>query len=163
MIDPQLFTRKTDEVFLRAKNFTARTLDTFVDDVQKAKVEEDDETEVYELFGCTLLKGVISELMQYFPADEIRNTLADLGNPIYDAAPYYEGVKKNPSKRIKENRESSILAAAKEALCILLDWEVTPEDLDYGVIIDDLDCICSFRNKNTGEKYVYSLKDDCIL
>lgn len=175
MINPQMFTRKTDEVALRSHQFVRRTMDTFVDEVQLNKVDEDDQMEVYELFGCTILKGVIGELFQYFPADDIRNTLAELGMPLYDAAPYSEGVKNNkPSLReaqnrvaliagkqkMNENLESSMCNDAKEKFCILFDWEYQPEDIKC-FIIDDVDMIFRITVKD-GTKYTYDLKNDCI-
>lgn len=175
---PLLFGRKTDEIYQRARSYTRREMETFVDKVQLGKVDEDDDLEVFELFGAKILKGVADELMNYFPADSYRNSIEELAYGVFNESkennkPSLKEAKERvaliagqqkmeESQKMEENLESSMIQAAKEGFCILMDWEIKPEDITRCVIIDDLDGIFAIETAD-GEKFKYNMKDDCIL
>lgn len=168
---PLLFGRKTDEIYQRARSFARREMDTFVDKAQLGKVDEEDDLRVFELFGAKILKGVADELMNYFPADSYRNSIEELAYGVFNESkennkPSLREAKERVAliagqQKMEENLERSMCNSAVEKFCMLMDWEVKPEDIIRCVIIDDLDGLFSIETAD-GEKFRYNMKDDCI-
>lgn len=155
MINPQLFTNKLNEIYELGKIKARTALEQYVDENQLAKIDEEDDLSLYELFGLKYLLGSVEGMMYYFPADEIRRSLGEM----YDCL-YRESLK-NKKPVLKENLESSMCENAKEKFCILMDWDVTPEDIKSCFIVDDIERV--FRIiLNNGEKYLYYANDDCM-
>ena len=168
---PLLFRRKTDETYQRARSFTRREMETFVNRVQLEKVDEDDESEVFELFGAKILKGVADELMNYFPADSYRNSIEELAYRIFNEA------KENnkPTLREAQDRVALIVGQKKlnegfssvdeerdavENFCVLMDWEVKPEDVLHCVKNADGNFTMQLED---GTRFTYDPANDYIV
>lgn len=165
---PLLFGRKTDEIYQRARSYTRREMETFVDEAQLGKVEEDDDLEVFELFGAKILKGVADELMNYFPADSYRNSIEELAYGVFNEAkennkPSLKEAKERVAliagqQKLKESNDEAYVDSVIEKFCILMDWEVKPEDV-IGVAEADGKYIMHIED---GTSFTYDPIEDCL-
>lgn len=163
-----LFGRRTDEIYQRARSFARREMDTFVDKAQLGKVDEEDDLRVFELFGAKILKGVADELMNYFPADSYRNSIEELAYGVFNESkesnkPSLKEAKERVAliarqQKLKESNDEAYVNLVIEKFCILMDWEVKPEDV-IGVTEVDGKYIMHIED---GTSFTYDPVNDCL-
>lgn len=179
-MNPQKYTYLRDEAHDAAKKSARRIVNLY----GKARIEpEDEEIDVLAMFGAVILDGIVEGLMEYYPVDAYQ---PDVVKAIREAAgkatnhgngDLYEGKdNKKPSlkeaqrivalvsgenaKRVRENLSSvEEEDEAVEKFCILMDWEVAPEDVLHCVKNSD----GTFTMQvNDGTQFKYNPVEDCL-
>lgn len=150
----------------------------------KARLEEGDEqNDVLAMFGAVILDGIIEGLMESYPVDSyqpdvvkaireaygkaINNGNGDLNEgketkkpSLREAQRIVDLVSGENAKRVRE-RFSSVEeeSEAVEKFCILIDWEVAPEDILHCVKNSD----GTFTMQvNDGTQFKYNPIEDCL-
>lgn len=171
MAERQEYTRKLDEVHHAAKVHTSRLMKIHAEEKAYRASEEEGEGEqkkVLKFFAETILSGVADALREYFDDKEVYDML--------DSAKFLREGKKMDKPTLKEAQERVALIAGKKKLneqfssveeeddavekfCILMDWEVEPEDV--------LHCVKNSDGKFTmqitdGTQFTYDPVNDCL-
>lgn len=179
-MNPQKYTYLRDKAHDAAVKNARRIIDLY----GKARIEkEDEQIDVLAMFGAVILDGIVEGLMEYYPVDAYQPDVVEAIREAYGRAinngngDLNEGKEsKKPSLReaqrivalisgenAKKVRESlSSVEEENEAVekfCILMDWEVEPEDVLHCVKNSD----GTFTMQvNDGTQFKYNPIEDCL-
>lgn len=159
-VDRQLFTRKLDEVYHNVNTFVKRQMHTYVDEVQLAKVGESEQSEVYKVFAETILEATRDALGYYIESPYIEKpTLNEAQKRVDSVSGKLQESGKKTANKLKESFDDEVKDAI-ENFCILMDWEVSPDDIKSCEYSDD----GLFEiTTNSGENFTYDFVNDQIL
>lgn len=172
MAEKSEYSYKLNEVYHAAKVHTSRLMETYAEEKAYRASEEEGEGEqkkVLKFFAETILSGVADALREYFDDKEVYEML--------DSTEFLREDKKMNKPTLKEAQERVALIAGKKKLneqfssveeeneaiekfCILMDWEVEPEDV--------LHCVKNSDGKFTmqitdGTQFTYDPVNDCLV
>ena len=172
MAEKNEYSYKLNEVYHAAKVHTSRLMKTYAEEYAYRASEEEGESEkkkVLKFFAETILSGVAGALSEYFDDNEIYEML--------DSAEFLSECKKMNKPSLREAQKRVALIAGKKKLneqfsstdeeqdavekfCILMDWEVEPEDV--------LHCVKNSDGKftiqiNDGTQFTYDPVNDCLV
>ena len=172
MAEKNEYTYKLNEVYHASKVHTSRLMKTYAEEYAYCASEEEGESEkkkVLKFFAETILSGVADALCEYFEKDEIYDML--------DSTEFLREGKKMDKPTLKEAQERVALIAGKKKLneqfssaeeyseavekfCILMDWEIEPDDV--------LTCVKNRDGKFTmniddGTQFTYDPVNDCLV
>lgn len=180
-MNPQKYTYLRDKAHDAAKKSARRIIDLY----GKARIEtEDEEIDVLAMFGAVILDGIVEGLMEYYPVDAYQPDVVKAIREVAGKATnhgngdLYEGKdNKKPSlkeaqrivalvsgenaKRVRESLssvEEEEVDEAVEKFCILMDWEVTPEDIQ-AVAEADGKYIMHLKDETS---FTYDPVEDCL-
>ena len=171
MAEKNEYTYKLNEVYHNAVVHTNRLMKTYAEEYAYRASEEEGESEkkkVLKFFAETILSGVAGALREYFEKDEIYDML--------DSTEFLREGKKMDKPTLKEAQERVALIAGKKKLnerfssveeeneaiekfCILMDWEVKPEDVLHCVKDADYNFIMQLKD---GTQFIYDPVNDCL-
>lgn len=159
-VNIQLFTRKLDEVYNNVNTFVKRQMHTYVDEAQLEKVDESEQPEVYKIFAETILEATRDALGYYIEPPYIENpTLNEAHKRVDSISGKLQESGKKVATKLKESFDDEVKDAI-ENFCILMDWEVSPEDIKSCEHSDD----GLFEiTTNSGENFTYDIVNDQIL
>lgn len=165
------YTRKLDEVHHAAVVHTNRLMKTYAEEYAYRASEEEGESakkEVLKFFAETILSGVAGALREYFEDNEVYDML--------NSTEFYREGKNMDKPTLREAQDRVALIAGQKKLnemfsgadeendavenfCILMDWEVEPEDV--------LHCVKNADGKFTmqlkdGTQFTYDPVNDCL-
>ena len=171
MAEKNEYSYKLNEVYHNAEVHTSRLMETYAEEYAYRASEEEGEGEqkkVLRFFAETILSGVADALSEYFEKNEVYEML--------DSTEFLREGKKMNKPTLKEAKERVALIAGKKKLneqfssadeeneaiekfCILMDWEVQPEDV--------LHCVKNSDGKFTmqlkdGTQFTYDPVNDCL-
>ena len=172
MAEKNEYSYKLNEVYHAAEVHTSRLMKTYAEEYAYRASEEEGESEkkkVLKFFAETILSGVADALCEYFEKDEIYDML--------DSTEFLREGKKMDKPTLKEAQERVALIAGKKKLneqfsnaeeyseavekfCILMDWEIEPDDV--------LTCVKNSDGKFTmhiddGTQFTYDPVNDCLV
>lgn len=172
MAEKNEYSYKLNEVYHAAKVHTSRLMKTYAEEYAYRASEEEGESEkkkVLKFFAETILSGVAGALREYFDDNEVYEML--------DSAEFLSECKKMNKPSLREAQKRVALIAGKKKLneqfsstdeeqdavekfCILMDWEVEPEDV--------LHCVKNSDGKftiqiNDGTQFTYDPVNDCLV
>ena len=144
---------------------------TYAEEYAYRASEEEGESEqkkVLKFFAETILSGVADALREYFDDNEVYEML--------DSTEFLREGKKMDKPTLKEAQERVALIAGKKKLnerfssveeerdaierfCILMDWEVKPEDVLHCVKDADDNFIMQLED---GTQFIYDPVNDCL-
>lgn len=171
MAEKNEYSYKLNEVYHNAKVHTSRLMKTYTEEYAYRASEEEGESEkkkVLKFFAETILSGVADALCEYFEKNEVYEML--------DSTEFLREDKKMDKPTLKEAQERVALIAGKKKLnelfssveeendarikfCILMDWEVEPEDVLHCVKNSDGNFIMQL---NSGIQFTYDPVNDCL-
>ena len=171
MAEKNEYSYKLNEVYHDAKVHTSRLMKTYAEEYAYRASEEEDEGEkkkVLKFFAETILSGVADALREYFEKNEVYEML--------DSTEFFREGKKMDKPTLKEAQERVALIAGKKRLnelfssveeendartkfCILMDWEVKPEDVLHCVKNSDGNFLMQL---NDGTQFTYDPVNDCL-
>lgn len=158
-VDRQLFTRKLDEVYHNVATFVKRQMHTYVDEVQLAKVGKSEQSEVYKIFAETILEAARDVVGDYIKPHIEKPTLNEAQKRVDSVSGKLQESGKKVVNKLKESFDDEVKDAI-ENFCILMDWEVSPEDIKSCEYSDD----GLFEiTTNSGENFTYDIVNDQIL
>lgn len=171
MAEKNEYSYKLNEVYHAAEVHTSRLMETYAEEYAYRASEEEGEGErkkVLKFFAETILSGVADALREYFDDKEVYEML--------DSTEFLREGKKMDKPTLKEAQKRVALIAGKKKLnehfssveeendavekfCILMDWEVEPEDV--------LHCVKNSDGKftmqiNDGTQFTYDPVNDCL-
>lgn len=171
MADIQEYTRKLDEVYHSVFTHTSRVMKTYAEEPAYRASEEEGESEkeeVFKFFAKRILSGVADALLDYFSDIDIYEML--------DSTEFLREGKNMDKPTLREAQDRVALIAGQKKLnemfsgadeendavenfCILMDWEVKPEDV--------LHCVKNADGKFTmqlkdGTQFTYDPVNDCL-
>ena len=172
MAEKNEYSYKLNEVYHTAKVHTNRLMKTYAEEYAYRASEEDGESErkkVLKFFAETILSGVADALCEYFEKNEVYEML--------DSTEFLRENKKMDKPTLKEAQERVALIAGKKKLnelfssveeendavekfCILMDWEVEPEDVLHCVKNSDGNFTMQL---NDGIQFTYDPVNDCLV
>ena len=172
MAEKNEYSYKLNEVYHDAVVHTNRLMETYAEKYAYRASEEEGEGEkkkVLMFFAETILSGVADALREYFDDNEVYEML--------DSTEFLREGKKIDKPTLKEAQERVALIAGKKKLneqfssveeendaiekfCILMDWEVEPEDV--------LHCVKNSDGKftmqiNDGTQFTYDPVNNCLV
>ncbi len=169
MAERQEYTRKLDEVHHAAVVHTNRLMKTYAEEYAYRASEEEGESakkEVFKFFAETILSGVAGALREYFEDNEIWDML--------NSTEFYREGKTMNKPTLKEAQDRVALIAGKQKLkesadeayidsiiekfCILMDWEVKPEDIQ--AVAET--CGKYIMHLKDGTSFTYDPANDCL-
>lgn len=169
MADKQEYTRKLDEVYHNVFTHTSRVMKTYAEEPAYRASEEEGENEkeeVLKFFAEKILSGVADALLDYFSDIDIYEML--------DSTEFLREGKKMDKPTLREAQERVALIAGKQKLkesddeglvdsiiekfCILMDWEVTPDDIQAVGESEGL----YFMHLKDGTSFTYDPVNDCL-
>lgn len=179
-MNPQKYTYLRDKAHDAAKKSARRIIDLY----GKARIESEDELDdVLAMFGAVILDGIVEGLMEYYPVDayqpdvvkairEVEGKATNHGNgdlhegkdikkpSLKEAQRIVALVSGENAKRVRESLSSvEEEDEAVEKFCILMDWEVAPEDVLHCVKNND----GTFTMQvNDGTQFKYNPVEDCL-
>lgn len=171
MAEKNEYSYKLNEVYHNAKVHTSRLMKTYAEEYAYRASEEEGESEqkkVLKFFAETILSGVADALHEYFDKNEVYEML--------DSTEFLRESKKMDKPTLKEAQERVALIAGKKKLnelfssveeendavekfCILMDWEVEPEDVLHCVKNSDGNFTMQL---NDGIQFTYDPVNDCL-
>lgn len=171
MAEKNEYSYKLNEVYHTAKVHTSRLMKTYAEEYAYRASEEEGESErkkVLKFFAETILSGVADALCEYFEKNEVYEML--------DSTEFLRESKKMDKPTLKEAQERVALIAGKKKLnelfssveeendavekfCILMDWEVEPEDVLHCVKNSDGNFTMQL---NDGIQFTYDPVNDCL-
>ena len=171
MAEKNEYSYKLNEVYHTAKVHTSRLMKTYAEEYAYRASEEEGESEqkkVLKFFAETILSGVADALCEYFEKNEVYEML--------DSTEFLRESKKMDKPTLKEAQERVALIAGKKKLnelfssveeendavekfCILMDWEVEPEDVLHCVKNSDGNFTMQLNN---GIQFTYDPVNDCL-
>lgn len=168
MAEKNEYSYKLNEVYHNAKVHTSRLMETYAEEYAYRASEEEGEGEqkkVLKFFAETILSGVADALREYFDDKEVYDMLTStklsktMEKPTLREA--QERVALITGKKKLNEHFSSVEEEndAVEKFCILMDWEVEPEDV--------LHCVKNSDGKftmqiNDGTQFTYDPVNDCL-
>lgn len=172
MAEKNEYSYKLNEVYHNAKVHTSRLMKTYAEEYAYRASEEEGESEkkkVLKFFAETILSGVADALCEYFEKNEVYEML--------DSTEFLRESKKMDKPTLKEAQERVALIAGKKKLnelfssveeendavekfCILMDWEVEPEDVLHCVKNSDGNFTMQL---NDGIQFTYDPVNDCLI
>ena len=172
MAEKNEYTYKLNEVYHASKVHTSRLMETYAEEYAYRASEEEGESEkkkVLKFFAETILSGVADALCEYFEKNEVYEML--------DSTEFFSESKKMDKPTLKEAQERVALIAGKKKLneqfsgadeekdavenfCILMDWEVEPEDVLHCVKNSDGNFTMQL---NDGTQFTYDPVNDCLV
>ena len=171
MAEKNEYSYKLNEVYHAAKVHTSRLMKTYAEEYAYRASEEEGENEkkkVLKFFAETVLSGVAKGLLDYFDKDEIcdmLNTAELYENKTIDKPTLREAQERVAliaGKKKLNERFSSVEEErdARERFCILMDWEVKPEDVLHCVKDADDNFIMQLED---GTQFIYDPVNDCLV
>ena len=171
MAEKNEYSYKLNEVYHAAKVHTSRLMKTYAEEYAYRASEEEGESEqkkVLKFFAETIISGVAKGLLDYFDKDEIcdmLNTAELYENKTVDKPTLKEAQKRVAliaGKKKLNERFSSVEEErdARERFCILMDWEVKPEDVLHCVKDADYNFIMQLKD---GTQFIYDPVNDCLV
>lgn len=171
MAEKNEYSYKLNEVYHNAKVHTSRLMKTYAEEYTYRASKEEGESErkkVLKFFAETILSGVADALCEYFEKNEVYEML--------DSTEFFSEGKKMDKPTLKEAQERVALIAGKKKLnelfssveeendavekfCILMDWEVEPEDVLHCVKNSDGNFTMQL---NDGIQFTYDPVNDCL-
>ena len=171
MAEKNEYSYKLNEVYHAAEVHTSRLMETYAEEYAYRASEEEGEGEqkkVLKFFAETILSGVADALSEYFEKNEVYEML--------DSTEFLREGKKMDKPTLKEAQERVALIAGKKKLneqfsgadeekdavenfCILMDWEVEPEDVLHCVKNSDGNFTLQI---NDGTQFTYDPVNDCL-
>lgn len=171
MAERQEYTRKLDEVHHAAVVHTNRLMKTYAEEYAYRASEEEGESakkEVLKFFAETILSGVAGALREYFEDNEVYDML--------NSTEFYREGKNMDKPTLREAQDRVALIAGQKKLnemfssadeekdavenfCILMDWEVKPEDVLHCVKNADGNFTMQI---NDGTQFTYDPVNDCL-
>ena len=171
MAEKNEYSYKLNEVYHAAKVHTSRLMKTYAEEYAYRASEEEGESEqkkVLKFFAETILSGVADALREYFDDNEVYEML--------DSTEFLRECKKMNKPTLKEAQKRVALIAgkkklnerfssveeerdAREKFCILMDWEVKPEDILHCVKNADDNFIMQLKD---GTQFIYDPVNDCL-
>ena len=172
MAEKNEYSYKLNEVYHNAKVHTSRLMETYAEEYAYRASEEEGESEkkkVLKFFAETILSGVADALCEYFEKNEVYEML--------DSTEFLREGKKMDKPTLKEAQKRVALIAGKKKLneqfsgadeekdavenfCILMDWEVEPEDVLHCVKNSDGNFTMQL---NDGTQFTYDPVNDCLV
>lgn len=172
MAEKNEYSYKLNEVYHAAEVHTSRLMKTYAEEYAYRASEEEGESEkkkVLKFFAETILSGVADALSEYFEKNEVYEML--------DSTEFLREGKKMDKPTLKEAQERVALIAgkkklnelfssveeendAREKFCILMDWEVKPEDILHCVKNSDFNFTMQL---NDGTQFTYDPVNDCLV
>ena len=172
MAEKNEYSYKLNEVYHNAVVYTNILMETYAEEYAYRASEEEGEGEqkkVLKFFAETILSGVADALSEYFEKNEVYEML--------DSTEFLRDGKKMDKPTLKEAQERVALIAGKKKLneqfssaeeendavekfCILMDWEIEPEDVLHCVKNSDGKFIMQI---NDGTQFTYDPVNDCIV
>ena len=172
MAEKNEYSYKLNEVYHDAVVHTNRLMKTYAEEYAYRASEEEGESEkkkVLKFFAETILSGVAGALREYFDDNEVYEML--------DSTEFLRESKKIDKPTLKEAQEIVALIAGKKKLneqfssadeeqdavekfCILMDWEVEPEDVLHCVKNADG---CFVMQLEDGTQFTYDPVNDCLV
>lgn len=179
-MNPQRYTYLRDKAHDAAKKNARRIIDLY----GRARiVKGDKQDDVLAMFGTVILDGIVEGLMEYYPVDAYQPDVVKAIREAYDKATNHGNGDLN---ECKENKKPSLREAQRivalvsgenakrvreqlssveeeneaiEKFCILMDWEVSPEDV--------LHCVKNSDGTFTmqvidGTQFKYNPVEDCL-
>lgn len=171
MAEKNEYSYKLNEVYHDAKVHTSRLMKTYAEEYAYRASEEEGESEqkkVLKFFAETIISGVAKGLLDYFDKDEIcdmLNTAELYENKTIDKPTLREAQERVAliaGKKKLNERFSSVEEErdARERFCILMDWEVKPEDVLHCVKDADDNFIMQLED---GTQFIYDPVNDCLV
>ena len=171
MAEKNEYSYKLNEVYHAAKVHTSRLMKTYAEEYAYRASEEEGESEkkkVLKFFAETIISGVAKGLLDYFDKDEIcdmLNTAELYENKTIDKPTLREAQERVAliaGKKKLNERFSSVEEErdARERFCILMDWEVKPEDVLHCVKDADDNFIMQLKD---GTQFIYDPVNDCLV
>ena len=171
MAEKNEYSYKLNEVYHTAKVHTSRLMKTYAEEYAYRASEEEGESEqkkVLKFFAETIISGVAKGLLDYFDKDEIcdmLNTAELYENKTIDKPTLREAQERVAliAGKKKLNEQFSSVEEerdARERFCILMDWEVKPEDVLHCVKDADDNFIMQL---NDGTQFTYDPVNDCLV
>ena len=172
MAERQEYTRKLDEVQHAAVVYTNRLMETYAEEYAYRASEEEGESakkEVLKFFAETILSGVAGALREYFDDNEVYDML--------NSTELYREGKNMDKPTLREAQDRVALIAGQKKLnemfsgadeekdavenfCILMDWEVKPEDVLHCVKNADGNFTMQLED---GTQFTYDPVNDCLV
>lgn len=172
MADIQEYTRKLDEVYHNVFTHTSRVMKTYAEEPAYRASEEEGENEkeeVLKFFAKRILSGVADALLDYFSDIDIYEML--------DSTEFLREGKNMDKPTLREAQDRVALIAGQKKLnemfsgadeekdavenfCILMDWEVKPEDVLHCVKNADGNFTMQLKD---GTQFTYDPVNDCIV
>ena len=172
MAEKNEYSYKLNEVYHNAKVHTSRLMETYAEEYAYRASEEEGESEkkkVLKFFAEAILSGVAYALSEYFEKNEVYEML--------DSTEFLREGKKMDKPTLKEAQERVALITGKKRLnelfssveeendarkkfCILMDWEVEPEDVLHCVKNSDGNFTMQL---NDGTQFTYDPVNDCLV
>lgn len=171
MADKQEYTRKLDEVYHSVFTHIKRVMKTYAEEPAYRASEEEGENEkqeVLKFFADRILSGVADALLDYFSDIDIYEML--------DSTEFLreDKIMNKPTLREAQDRVALIAGQKKlneafssvdeendaiENFCILMDWEVQPEDVLHCVKNADGNFTMQIDD---GTQFIYDPVNDCL-
>lgn len=171
MAEKNEYSYKLNEVYHAAEVHTSRLMETYAEEYAYRASEEEGEGEekkVLKFFAETILSGVADALSEYFDDNEVYEML--------DSTEFLSESKKIDKPTLREAQERVALIAgkkklnerfssveeerdARERFCILMDWEIKPEDVLHCVKDADDNFIMQLTD---GTQFIYDPVNDCL-
>ena len=172
MAEKSEYSYKLNEVYHNAKVHTSRLMETYAEEYAYRASEEEGESEkkkVLKFFAETILSGVAYALSEYFEKNEVYEML--------DSTEFHRESKTMEKPTLREAQERVALITGKKKLneqfsgadeekdavenfCILMDWEVEPEDVLHCVKNSDGNFTMQL---NDGTQFTYDPVNDCLV
>lgn len=179
-MNPQRYTYLRDKAHDAAVKNARRIIDLY----GRARLEKGDEQiDVLAMFGAVILDGIVEGLKEYYPVDAYQPNVVEAIREAFNKAinngngDLNEGKEiKKPSlkeaqrivalisgesaKRVRESFSSvEEESEAVEKFCILMDWEVAPEDVLH--CVKNHDGTFTMQVKD-GTQFKYNPIEDCL-
>lgn len=172
MAEKNEYSYKLNEVYHASKVHASRLMKTYAEEYAYRASEEEGESEqkkVLKFFAETILSGVADALSEYFEKNEVYEML--------DSTEFLREGKKMDKPTLKEAQKRVALIAGKKKLneqfssveeendaiekfCILMDWEIEPEDVLHCVKNGDGTFTLQI---NDGTQFTYDPVNDCLV
>lgn len=172
MAEKNEYSYKLNEVYHAAEVHTSRLMETYAEEYAYRASEEEGEGEqkkVLKFFAETILSGVADALSEYFEKNEVYEML-DSTELLREGKKMYKPTLKEAQKRVAliagKKKLNELFSSADEEedavenFCILMDWEVEPEDVLHCVKNRDGNFTMQL---NDGTQFTYDPVNDCLV
>lgn len=172
MAEKNEYSYKLNEVYHAAEVHTSRLMEIYAEEYAYRASEEEGEGEqkkVLKFFAETILSGVADALSEYFEKNEVYEML-DSTEFLREGKKMYKPTLKEAQKRVAliagKKKLNELFSSADEEedavenFCILMDWEVEPEDVLHCVKNRDGNFTMQL---NDGTQFTYDPVNDCLV
>lgn len=172
MAEKNEYSYKLNEVYHAAEVHTSRLMEIYAEEYAYRASEEEGEGEqkkVLKFFAETILSGVVDALSEYFEKNEVYEML-DSTEFLREGKKMYKPTLKEAQKRVAliagKKKLNELFSSADEEedavenFCILMDWEVEPEDVLHCVKNRDGNFTMQL---NDGTQFTYDPVNDCLV